>query len=174
MDFSSIATVIASLKTAQDIAVATLGVRDFNESAAAISKINEQLLAAQQGLLIHNTTLLQLQQQHFETAEELRKLKESLAEKNRYGLFDIGGGVFVYRVDVVPQEGGTGEPGATQPQHYLCQPCWDKGTKSVLQRWGATTWKCTICNQLYAPRAPDGTRLANDSSVLTFTTGQWR
>lgn len=149
MDFTSIATAIASLKSAQDLAAATLGVRDFNQSAAAIAKINEQLLAAQQGLLMHNASLLQLQQQHFETAEELRKLKEALAEKNRYVLFDLGGGVFVYRMDFIPKAGGTDEPGLAQPDHYLCQPCWDSGKKSVLQMWGSS-WHCTLCKQAYA------------------------
>ncbi|WP_423169706.1 hypothetical protein [Stenotrophomonas maltophilia] len=151
MDFSSIATAIASLKSAQELATATLSVRDFNQSAAAIAQINEKLLAAQQGLLAHNTMLLQLQNEHFQTTQELRELKESIAEKNRYLLVDLGGGVFVYRVNSTPQEGGPGQPGLAEPAHYVCQPCLDKGDKAVLQSRNEF-WHCPLCRQVYAAR----------------------
>lgn len=152
MDFNSIATAVASLRTAQELASAALGVRDFNQSAAALAQINEKLLAAQQGLLMHNATLLQLQQDYFEATKELRELKEAVASKDRYPLFDLGGGKFVYRVDVAPHEGRPGEPGRAEPAHYLCQPCWDsKGHRSVLQHWG-NSWHCTLCKQAYTPK----------------------
>lgn len=152
MDFSSIATAIASLKTAQEIAVSALVVRDFNQSAAAIAQINEKLLAAQQGLLAHNTMLLQLQSEHFQAAEELRKLKESLSEKAAYELFDLGGGVFVYRANARPSSGRPGDPGPTQPEHFICQPCLDTaGKKSVLRRWGDNEWNCTVCKNYFSP-----------------------
>ncbi|MEA9605737.1 hypothetical protein QY702_04545 [Xanthomonas campestris pv. plantaginis] len=154
MDFGSIATVIASLRSAQELAAATLGVRDFNQSAAAIAQINEKLLAAQQGLLMHNAALLQLQQEHFETAKELRELKEATASQMRYPLVDLGGGKFVYRVEIAPHESRPGEPGSTEASHYLCQPCWDtKGHRSVLQYWGSG-WHCTLCRQAYIPNGP--------------------
>lgn len=154
MDFGSIATVIASLKSAQELAAATIGVRDFNQSAAAIAQINEKLLAAQQGLLMHNAMLLQLQQEHFEAAKELRELKESTASKDRYPLVDLGGGKFVYRVEIAPNEGGSCKPGGAQVTHYLCQPCWDtKGHRSVLQYWG-NGWHCTLCRQAYVANGP--------------------
>lgn len=152
MDFSSIATAIASLKSAQELATATLSVRDFNQSAAAIAQINEKLLAAQQGLLAHNTMLLQLQSEHFQTTQELRELKESITDKNRYLLFDLGGGVFVYRVNGTPQEGGTGQPGLAEPPHYVCQPCLDKGDKAVLQGRNGF-WHCPLCRQAYDARS---------------------
>jgi hypothetical protein len=151
MDFSSITTVIASLTSARELGVAALGVRDFNQSAAAIAQINEKLLAAQQGLLMHNAMLLQLQQDHFETAQELRVLKEAAAQQARYPLIDLGDGVFAYRVDVPPQEGGTSEPSATQVVHHLCQPCWDGGKRSVLQRHGQGL-KCPLCETFFYPK----------------------
>lgn len=132
MDFGSIATAIASLKSAQELAAATLGVRDFNQSAAALAQINEQLLAAQQGLLSHNAMLLQLQQENFETAKQLRELKESIAKKDSYPLVDIGSGALAYAVNI--QTGRESDPEIAQPQHHLCQVCWDRdGIRSVLQ-----------------------------------------
>ncbi|NED64217.1 hypothetical protein G3I15_25095 [Streptomyces sp. SID10244] len=149
MDFSSIATAIASLKSAQELAAATLGVRDFNQSAAAIAQINEKLLAAQQGLLAHNTMLLQLQSEYFEATKELRELKESISQKTGYDLFDLGGGVIVYRANLAPEQAGTGHPGAAKPQHYLCQPCYDQNIRIILQPHGEDRLRCSGCQNTY-------------------------
>lgn len=149
MDFSLITGAISSLGTAKKLADAALDVRDFNNAATAIAQITEQLLDAQQRLLAHNAALLELQQEHFEATKELRKLREALAERERYSLFELSPDVFVYRVDVPPQLGGTTEPGDPKPKHYLCQRCFDKGVKSVLQglsKVGRITLTCTECN----------------------------
>lgn len=151
MDFSSIATAIASLKSAQELATATLAVRDFNQSAAAIAQINEKLLAAQQGLLAHNTMLLQLQSDYVDTTRELRELKEAATQKAAYTLFDIGGGVFVYRKKSEPGDGGAVATTSQEPEHYVCQPCFDGGKKSVLQHWG-DDWRCSLCTEIYYRR----------------------
>lgn len=151
MDLASISTAVSALKAAKDIGQAAVAFRDFNQAAGAIAQINEQLLKAQDSLFTHNAQLMELQQQHFEAREELRKLKEALAEKARYTLFEISPGEFVYRSDVVPQQGGSGEPGAAQPLHYLCQTCFDKGSKSVLQKPGDRLY-CPLCKTAYGPR----------------------
>jgi hypothetical protein len=148
MDFSSISIAVSSLKTAKEIGQAALAFRDFNQTAGAITQINEQLLKAQDGLFAHNSQLMELQQKYFEATEELRKLKEALAERGRYSLFQLSPNVFVYRVNVSPDASGSGDPGATDPMHYLCQPCFDKGVKSVLQKqasFGIQTIDCSIC-----------------------------
>ncbi|WP_372356956.1 hypothetical protein ACCP99_08165 [Xanthomonas sp. NCPPB 3443] len=146
MDFGSINLVISSLGAAQTLAKAAVGIRDFNESAAALAQINEQLLAAQQGLLSHNVMLLQLQQENFETAKELRELKEAIAKKDSYPLVDIGNGSLAYAVDI--QAGGESDPEITHPQHHLCQICWDRdGLRSVLQpapKFGGAVYR--VCN----------------------------
>jgi len=148
MDFSSIATAIASLKSAQELATATLSVRDFNQSAAAISQINEKLLAAQQGLLAHNTMLLQLQNEHFHATEELRKLRESIEQEGRYPLVDIGNGALADAGHIDSR--GHGEPEVPQPEHYLCQGCWDiRRVRSILQpsiRHPKTKVICNNCS----------------------------
>lgn len=149
MDFSPIATAIASLKGAQELASATLGVRDFNQSAAAIAQINEKLLAAQQGLLAHNTMLLQLQSDYMQTVQELRQLKEAAVEKSRYQLVDLGGGVFAYKVNSTQHDGRPVHAGAAEPTHYVCQPCLDKGNKAVLQN-GNGFVHCPLCQNALA------------------------
>lgn len=148
MDFSSITTVFSMVKGAQELASAAMGVKGFNDSAVTISEINQKLLAAQQGLLAHNTMLLQLQSDYFQATEELRKLKEAATEKARYDLVDLGGGVFVYCTNLAPMPGDAAKPGHPDVAHYLCQPCFDAGTKVVLQHNG-DYWRCNGCKTAY-------------------------
>lgn len=170
MDLSSITTVLASLKGAQELASAALGVKGFNDSAATISEINQKLLAAQQGLLAHNTMLLQLQQDYFQTTEELRKLKETVAKKDRYPLVDIGNGALAYLVD--GQACGESDPEVAQPKHHLCQICWDRdGVRSVLQpqpRHFGHLWR--ICNVCGKELSVGPARPGNGAVAFTRTT----
>lgn len=153
MDWSAIGTITSSITAARDIAKGISALRDtalINERTAALL---EQLLKAQEGLLAHNTLLLHLQNEHFETSEKLRKLEEAVREKGRYTLVDIGRGYLAYRMNVAPQQGGPSEPGSAQAPHYVCQQCFDAGRKSVLQpvysNWVANSldgWKCNACD----------------------------
>lgn len=149
MDLSSISIAVSSLMQAKEIGQAALAFRDFNETAGAITQINEKLLKAQDGLFAHNTQLMELQQKYFEATDELRKLKEAIAERGRYSLFEFTAGSFVYRVNVAPESSGTGDPGRAEPEHYVCQPCFDRGVKVVLQRrnsMGADYFDCNACS----------------------------
>ncbi|WP_114240136.1 hypothetical protein [Dyella sp. C9] len=162
MDFSQISIAVGALKTAKEIGQAALAFKNFNETAGAIAQINEQLLKAQDGLFAHNSQLMELQQKYFEATEELRKLKEALAQRGRYSLFEISDRVFVYRVDGSPQNRGTGAPSSPEPLHYLCQPCFDKGAKSVLRKkneWGVISLECPTCKEEF---------LTNDREPLNY------
>ncbi|WP_146165806.1 hypothetical protein [Stenotrophomonas panacihumi] len=151
MDMTSIGTAFTAIDLIRKGLSAAIDVRDFNKAAAELAKLNDALLSAQSALLAQNSALFNLQREKFETAEELRKLKEALAQKDHYPLVDLGGGVFAYRVDAPPHESGTGNPSATQVAHYLCQPCWDGGKRSVLQRYGRGV-KCPLCDTFFNPQ----------------------
>jgi len=153
MDLASIGTAFTAIDLIRKGLSAAIDVRDFNQAAAELSKLNEALLSAQAALLAQNSALFQLQSEKFETAEKLRKLEEAISEKARYELFDLGGGVFVYRANASPSTSGAGDPTSTQPQHFLCQPCFDAGKKSVLRRWGDREWNCTLCKNYFSPHA---------------------
>lgn len=146
MDWTAVGAITTSISAARDIAKGLAATRDqalINEKTAALM---EQLLKAQEGLLAHNAALLQLQGEHFEACEKLRKLEEAARERGRYSLVDLGNRRFAYRVNVTPQESGAGEPSSTEPLHYICQPCFDKGVKSVLQnRLKAPGLECPTC-----------------------------
>jgi len=149
MDFSSVVTAVSALRLAKEAADAALGVRDFNAYAAAISKVNDQLLKAQESLFFHNSQLLQMQSEMVSDREELARLRKVLEDRGRYTLVDLGTGNFVYRYQgQKPGEDAVGnEPVAAT--HDICQPCYDKGVRSVLQRSnrvGDVTLDCTICD----------------------------
>ena len=157
MDASQIGIVVTSLNAAKDIAKAMMGIRDFNLVAGELAALNEQLLKAQNALLAHSAAMFELQSKHFETCEELRKLKEAASERSRYALVRIGSsGHLAYRMDIAPQEGAAGEPSATQASHYICQACYDNGRKVVLQPHVGFDgmpygYRCPVCTDVFPP-----------------------
>ena len=134
MDVTQMGIVATSLGVARDISRALLGIRDFNLVAENVAALNDQLLKAQDALLAHNTLLFQLQNEKFETAKQLRELQETLSERGRYTLVDLGKGQLAYRMNVVPAPGATTQPLLAEAPHYICQSCYDNGRKVVLQR----------------------------------------
>src|SRR5690242_4880264 len=118
MDISLVTGAVTAIKAARELGSAALKIRDFNQFAGTIAKINDQLLRAQESLFAHNADMLELQQKYFESCEELRKLKAIAAERERYSLQELDRGVFAYQLkSPAGTEGSEGEP-----LHYLCQP----------------------------------------------------
>lgn len=146
IDPAAIGIVSSSLGTAINMAKALSGIRDAALLAERTAALNDELLKTQEALLRHNAGMFELQTQYFEACEELRKLKEAVAEKERYPLVDLGLSVFAHRVDVPPDQSGTSAPGTTETTYYLCQPCLDLGRKSVLQ---VSTYRafCSVCKR---------------------------
>lgn len=147
MDFSLIAAAVSSIKAAKDIGAAALAARDDSLVSAEVAKMNGLLLDAQQALFDHNTQLLTLQQQLLETAEQLRKAQEALAQRGAYTLVETADGQWAYRVNTAPVLGGPVDPAAPQRLHYVCQPCFDNGRKVVLQFGSAfgPALQCPVC-----------------------------
>lgn len=133
MDYSLISTAFNALRAAKDIGNAAIELRDWNQMATEITKINGELLKAQDALFAHNASLLNLQQQNAQMVDDLRKAKEALAERGRYTLFEIGRGKLVYRANIIQPQSDAAITVAPEPMHYLCQPCFDLGRKMVLQ-----------------------------------------
>lgn len=96
---------------------------------ATFLQLGDQLIDAQ-------VAILSLQKEVLEKTEELRKLRESISEKEKYSLVETvpGSGNFAYARNVSPVESHSGTPVMTEPFHYVCQSCFDKGIKTVLQR----------------------------------------
>jgi hypothetical protein len=152
MDMSLFTAAIGAVSAARELGKAALAVRDFNEVAPVIANLNDQLLKAQDALFQYSAHLLAMQQEQFETAEQLRKLKEALAQRGRYSLFAIADRTFVYRVNVTQERSEMEDPLGPEPLHYVCQPCFDKGVKSVLQKnrlYGSVFLECMVCDKRF-------------------------
>lgn len=158
MDLTLVTGAVAALRTALDIGKTAVEIRDANKLNEVVIRMNEQLLQAQQSLFTHNAELMTLQQDHFKATQELRELKEALSERRRYTLVELVPGKFAYRADAVPMASGAGNEVRPQPEHYICQPCFDgvSKVKSVLQRSDSTyqrrtmtTWSCPTCKHMF-------------------------
>ena len=146
MDFANVKIIQASLSVARDVGKALVQLRDWNLVAEQVTKLNDQLLDAQERLFSLSGDLLVLQQEHLEMAEKLRKAVEALAERGRYTLVQISPGQWAYRLNVGPEGSGATDPGGAQPTHYVCQQCFDSGRKVVLQRDDFYGHAQVICN----------------------------
>ncbi|WP_211456415.1 hypothetical protein [Comamonas brasiliensis] len=149
MDWTAIGGITASISAARDIAKGMSALRDSTLINERTSALLDQLLKAQEGLLAHNTALLQLQGEHFEACEKVRKLEESARERGRYSLVEVTPGNLAYRVNLTQGQNGDSEPRSTEPLHYLCQPCFDNGRKVALNYRNlhirGEVWGCSVC-----------------------------
>lgn len=132
MDISQINTIATSLAAAKDIAKALVGMRDGHLVNEATARLMQQLLDAQNALFAHNAALLQLQAEHFKSANEVVRLKEALDERTRYTLVELSPGHFALRMHQPPGLCGAISPGTTEPGHCVCQSCFSSGRKVVL------------------------------------------
>jgi hypothetical protein len=150
MDFSMMSAAASAITVSKELAKAAIGIRDFNEMASVIAKLNEQLLKAQEGLFAHQAQLLVIQQQHADANEKVRKLEKALAERGRYSLVEVTAGYFAYRSKTAPMGDNVGEPISSEPIHHVCQRCFDSGVKCVLQRvpyaYGGAYLTCGNCH----------------------------
>jgi len=144
VDATSLVLISKGIGAARALADAVLKTRDTVKYGPVIAQMNEQLINVQGGLVTHNAEMMELQQKYYAVCEELRELRRAAAERDRYSLIEITPRVFVYRVKPDCLNG--------EPLHHLCQPCFDKGTKSVLQEsnfWGTVYLECSICKTKY-------------------------
>src|ERR1700754_1771813 len=117
MDLSLITGLAGTLSAVNTALKGAIELHDSTKISSAVRDANDLVLKAQQALFSISASLHELQHKHFETSEELRKLKETLAERGRYVLFELSPGVFVYRADITPEGAGTADPRGAQPDH---------------------------------------------------------
>jgi Zn finger protein HypA/HybF involved in hydrogenase expression len=144
IDMGSVAALATSLQSAVEIAKALVGLRE----AAAI---RDKAIELQSVIMSAQANALTAQREQFVLSDRVRELEEQIAEmqeweeeKQRYGLKQISNGAFAYAVKMGMLEG--------EPEHWLCQRCFEDGKKSVLQEHGrsdkANGWKyeCPRCS----------------------------
>ena len=80
MDLSLIAAANSAITAARELGKAAIGLRDFNQMAATVTQLNDQLLKAQDNLFAHNGQIFSLQQEVFDLKDSLRKSEALLLE----------------------------------------------------------------------------------------------
>lgn len=162
MDLTSITTAFSAVKAAKDLGTALVELRDFNQVATTVTELNRKLLEAQDSIFTAQSKMLELQSEHLDTVNKLRKLEESLGQRRRYGLVELATGVFAYRLKPAEERQQDIEVNGDEPIHYICQPCMDtKGDRAVLVRaasgWGYFSLNCPICERKFATseKTPD-------------------
>ena len=113
--------------------------RDDAKVKAALVDLQAKLVEAMSTALSLVEKNAALQAALSEAQREKADIQRKVEERASYTLHEIAPGTFVYA-----SQPGSG--GRQEPQHYLCQACYDKGTKSILRRIDQTTmgasWTC--------------------------------
>jgi len=157
LDFSLITSAVAAINGAIDLGKGAMSVRDEAKAMDIVRAMNEKLLDAQQRLFELSAAINALQHENFHATQELREVREALAERGRYSLVEISNGQLTYRINPSPTLCGASDPSSPEPDHYICQKCFDGPGKNkvVLQRRFRTGgrnsyWHCAGCNMGWA------------------------
>lgn len=144
MDIIQITTAMGAIKGAVELVkIIKSGMSPMPDVVAArLSELNEKILTAQVAVMEVNEVILK-------KTEEVRKLRESLSQKNSYTLVGLRDGKFVYRYNVPPVGSDGINPVPAHAPHHICQHCLDKeGIKSVLWK-GDGFLLCRVCHTKY-------------------------
>jgi hypothetical protein len=149
MDLTFISTAASALSAAREFGKAAVGLRDFNELATVVAKMNEQILNAQDSLFSHQTKLFAINEEVQTLRNALAEAHQKLEQRGRYELFVLSPGVYVYRSKA---DGGSTQV-KSEPAHFVCQPCFDvKGERGILLRMSSAvgiSHRCPLCETTY-------------------------
>lgn len=127
---------ISALKSAIDIAQSLKNINDAAVRNRVAIELGEKLVAAYQ-------LQLALLSRVDELEKEVVRIKASDTEKHRYELKSVGNGAVAYMLK--PEARGS------EPPHWLCPTCYDKGQKAYFQPSGARmqramVYRCKNCD----------------------------
>lgn len=134
-DIASITTTLSSIKAAKDLTTALVELRDFNQVAATVTKLNRELIQAQEGVFALQAKVLELHLEKVEVLDKLREFEQRSDQRRRYELVELATGDFAYRLKASEHRHDDITMNSDEPIHYVCQPCMDiKRVRSVLRR----------------------------------------
>lgn len=136
---------ISSLSSISNIGKALIDERDRQKLASLQIELTNKIIEAQSQLSQVLGTVIEQQRLIPILEQKIRQLEAGEAEKARYQLIKLGTSreFFVYALRSDPESLKSND----EPQHYLCQPCFDAGKKAVLHGNGEGYWKCPICDK---------------------------
>lgn len=147
---------ITSLATIKDLGSALFRERDQQKAAAIQIDLTDKVIQAQVQLSTMLAAAIDKDQTIQALRDQVRALEQAQNERDRYALHRLGDGsegdYFVYKLRAPADL----KERAEEPEHYLCQTCFDAGKKSVLVHNGSGYWFCHLCEKgrQVSPRAP--------------------
>jgi len=149
-----ISTILSALTSAREWAGLIADERDRQKLATIQINLTNQIIEAQVKLsqvlasVIEKDALIQ------SLTERCRKLEADQTQKARYQLAKLGTGRQFFAYQLRPAAELLENQG--EIPHFLCQPCFDAGKKSVLVHNGYGYWLCSLCKVGYQvePRGP--------------------
>jgi hypothetical protein len=133
--------ITSPLKAAGESIKGLVEIRDQVKFGEEVTKIYSQILAALQGAVAAQTREAALLNEISDLKRRLVELDAWETEKNRYVLEKLPPGVFVYTLK--PEMAGS------DPEHHICQTCYQRGKKSILHSGesgnGIYRLTCTEC-----------------------------
>jgi len=146
MDINAVSSGIAAMQGLVGISRTLLEVRDITKLAGIQFELNQRILDVQ-AAMFDLQAKFQAKSDAFEALKaHATQLESAARDRERYTLHEIRAGAFVYRrrEDVQP----------TEPIHYLCQPCFDKGVKAILEAQDSGVYGelqiCPVCDRKIA------------------------
>lgn len=147
---------LTSLATIKDLGSALLRERDQQKAATIQIDLSEKVIQAQAQLSQVLAAVIDKDHTIQILRDQVRALEQAQNERGRYALHRLGDGsegdYFVYKLrapaDLTER--------ADEPEHVVCQTCFDAGKKSVLVHNGDGYWFCHLCEKgrQVSPRAP--------------------
>lgn len=126
----------------KNITTALVQERDREKLAALKIELTDKILELQTKLLEVQSAVVLEGEALRRAQDRIRELESNEREKSRYELAKVGaaGDFFAYRLraQTEPLERDS------EPMHFLCQPCFDAGKKSVLYLRGQLA-TCNVC-----------------------------
>jgi Zn finger protein HypA/HybF involved in hydrogenase expression len=134
---------LGALQSASNIIKTFAGMRGDSENSAKLLELQKQIMAAQTSAIQANAAQTALIERVRDLEAQIAKFETWNAEKQRYELKAISPGALAYALKA--------EASGSEPPHYICQTCYEKGKKSILQFSPSTMVDVGIPNTFDCP-----------------------
>lgn len=125
VDMALITGTISGLKTAGDIAKSILELKSISDVRTKVIELQSAILSAQGSAFEANANQSALVEKIRALKEELARMKAWDRQKQRYQMISPWDGTIVYSLKESMKE--------TEPPHWICANCYEKGERSILQ-----------------------------------------
>lgn len=136
-DIATISAAIGSLRTAAEIAKGMIGLRDTAIIQGKVIELQSAILAAQSSALAAQSEQFDLINKIRDFEKDIARMKAWDSEKEKYTLKQVQPRSLAYAIK--PEAQGS------EPAHYICANCYEKGEKRILQQKDVLHLWCPEC-----------------------------